>query len=197
MDFDRVGAGAIPPFWSVRDTHTVPSQRWEVVADKTAPSREKVFAQVSDGGRGFQPVIFDKVACKDADLSVKFRITGGHGSQSAGLVWRYQDPSNYYLLEFSADQHRMTLVRMAAGQEKVIPISSGRKYFESLSHDLNPGQWYVAKVSFRGNRVRVSFGNRLLFESSDDSSVSAGKTGLWTKTGTRAEFDDFRLDQKD
>ena len=48
----------------------------------------------------------------------------------------------------------------------------------AVSHDLKTGQWYVAKVMYRGSHFRVLFGNRQLFEASDDSLAGTpGKTG--------------------
>ncbi len=63
-------------------------------------------------------------------------------------------------------------------------------------HDLRVGQWYVAKVVFRGDKVRVLFGNRLLFEASDTGLSKPGKTGLRTRAGVTVYFDDFRIDRK-
>ena len=62
-----------------------------------------------------------------------------------------------------------------------------------VSHDLRTGQWYVAKVIFRGNNFHVLFGNRELFDAWDDSLPTAGKTGIWTRGATAASFDDFRI----
>lgn len=198
VDFDKAWAGGMPPFWAAAETHAGPPPRWEIVVDKTAPSRKNVFAQVSPSGREneFALAVFDKVICRDGDLSVKFKITGGRDAKTAGIVWRYQDPNNYYVLEFSADQHRMSFIRVQNGESKTIPITSGKALVQSLAHDMTAGQWYVARVSFRGEKIRVSFGNRLLFEASDASLSREGKTGLWTRAGTQAQFDDFRIDKK-
>ena len=201
VDFDNVKLEMMPPYWTSTATHAGPAPRWEVESDKTAPSHQKVFAQISKAGAPFEiPLaIFDKVICRDGDLSVKFKIDaaqGGKQSGSAGMVWRYQDPGNYYLLRFSADEKNIALFRMQNGQSHAIPVLGGRPGESTVYHDIRAEQWYVAKVSYRGSHFRVLFGNRILFEGVDDSIRNQGKTGLCTKAGTVAEFDDFRIDKK-
>ncbi len=198
VNFDNVKVEMMPPFWTATSTHPGPAPHWEVAQDKTAPSHQKVFAQVSTSGSRFElPLaIFDKVICRDGDLSVKFKIAEGHQGGSAGLIWRYQDQGNYYLLRFSAEERNLALFRMQNGQSHAIPVLGGKQGETAVYHDIRAGQWYVAKVSYRGSRFRVLFGNRALFEGTDDSIQSKGKTGLCTKAGTVAEFDDFRIDRK-
>ena len=54
----------------------------------------------------------------------------------------------------------------------------------------------VVKVSFRGPKVQVFFGNRSIFTAEDSGILTAGKTGLWAKGANGASFDDFRIDKK-
>ncbi|HWE49209.1 MAG TPA: hypothetical protein VG273_05450, partial [Bryobacteraceae bacterium] len=126
----------------------------------------------------------------------KFKIVEGRPNRSAGVFWRYQDPRNYYVLRFSADQKNIAMFRVREGQFHPIPVTGGKAGATSVPHDIRTGQWYVARVSFRGDHFHVSFGNRALFEGMDDSIQNPGKTGLWTRGSTVAEFDDFRIDKK-
>jgi hypothetical protein len=116
--------------------------------------------------------------------------------KTVGVVWRYQDQQNYYLLHFSVEEKNIVLFRVQNGQTHVIPVTGGKPGGFGVPHDLRTGQWYVAKVIFRGKNIRVLFGNRQLFDAVDDSLPNAGKTGLWTRGGTEAAFDDFRIDKK-
>jgi hypothetical protein len=177
----------------------VDAARWEIRLDSTAPSRPNVLAQVSGAAvdSEFPLAIFDKVICRDGDLSVKFKIASGpRRVKTAGIVWRYQDPRNYYLLHFSVDEKNIVLFRVENGQTHAIPVSGARPGTFGIAHDLKAGQWYVAKVIFRGTGIRVFFGNRQLFQATDDTLDVPGKTGVWTRGGTIASFDDFRIDKK-
>ncbi len=145
----------------------------------------------------FPLAVFDKVICRDGDLSVKFKIAANaRRVKAAGIVWRYQDPQNYYLLQFSVDERNLALFRVQNGQMHLVPVLRGHPGDIGVSHELHTDQWYVAKVIFRGKSIRVLFGNRQLFDALDDSLPTPGKTGLWTRGGTVASFDDFRIDRK-
>jgi hypothetical protein len=181
----------LPPYWSETETHPGGPAHWVIKYDRTAPSHGNVFAQVSSApaGDAFPLAVFDHVICRDGDLSVKFKIDDGPGRMhTAGIVWRYQDPNDYYLLRFSATEKNIVLIRMRKGQS--FPVWT-------LGHEIRAGQWYIAKVTYRGSHFRVDFGNRRLFDAVDDSIAVPGKTGLWTRAGTVAYFDDFRIDRKD
>jgi hypothetical protein len=190
INFDAHKPGAMPPFWTSTATREAAAPRWTIRQDATAPSRPNVFAQLSTnaGESEFPLAVFDRVVCRDGDLSVKFKIVAGERRiKAAGLVWRYQDQRNYYLLHFSVDEKNIVLFHVQDGQAHAL---------HTVSHDLRANQWYVAKVIFRGPRIRVLFGNRQLFDAVDDSITRSGKTALWTRGGTVAFFDDFRIDKK-
>ncbi len=192
FNFDATPLGKLPPGWSALAARPGEDKRWEIRTDSTAPSRPNVLAQVSAGAAETEPAIalYENSVSLDGDLSVKFKIQSGPaGSRAAGLVWRYQDPGNYYLLRFSVDEGNIILFHVVNGQPQMVSAGTGR-------HDLRLGQWYVAKVVFRGGHVRVLFGNRLLFQASDNGILKAGKTGLRTRAGTTVYFDDFRIDRK-
>lgn len=191
VNFDNQKSGRPPVGWTLTATRTTLIPRWEVLQDSTAPSRPNVLEQLSTTFTApeFPLAIFDKTICRDGDLSVKFKIAAGpRRIKRAGMVWRYQDPRNYYLLRFSVDEGKIGLFHVQDGQIRAIPLP--------VPHDLRTGQWYVAKVSFRNSHFHVLFGNRQLFDATDDALTAPGKTGLWTQSGTVASFDDFRIEKK-
>jgi len=191
VNFDNQKPGKLPPNWTITATGTTQIPRWEARQDATAPSRPNVFEQLSTtlADADSPLAIFDKAICRDGDLSVKFKIANGpRRIKDAGMVWRYQDQRNYYLLRFSVDEKNVALFRVQDGRMRTISM---------VPHDLRAGQWDVAKVIFRGPHFRVFVGNRQLFDATDDSLIAPGKTGLWTRAGTVASFDDFRIDKKE
>ncbi|HZL55852.1 MAG TPA: hypothetical protein VFC21_02155 [Bryobacteraceae bacterium] len=198
VNFDAVKPGTAPPNWTFLSNRPADRARWEVRFDPSAPSRGNVLEK--DGGgmaeADYPLAVFDKVICHDGDLSVKFRIDGGSRIRTAGLVWRFVDLNNYYLLHFSVDQRNIALLRVLNGKIEQIPVTSDKLVLKTIAHDIGVGQWYVTKVSFRGDHIRAFFGNRVLFDASDEGLMAAGKTGVWTRGRTMASFDDFRIDRK-
>jgi len=184
-DYDAARQGQLPPGWSTAAGH-----KWEVRADKTAPSHPNVLLSPSaPPAEGESPIaLFDKVVCKDGDLSVKFRIDDSHRADAeVGVVWRYQDAGNFYLLSMN-DEGNVVLHRMRNGVSEVLS-SGGRE-------EIRPGQWHLVKVAFRGPKIHVFFGNRSLFTADNAGPSSAGRTGVWVKGAHVAAFDDFRIDKK-
>ena len=192
VNYDAARQGQLPSGWSA------PAHEWEVRSDKTAPSHPNVLQSASGATAESAPplALFDKVVCRDGDLSVKFRIDGSQHGNAAGVVWRYQDPNNYYLLRLSADDKNIVLEHVHNGVVKVISTSGGKPAPVGVSEDIRPGQWHVVKVSFRGPKVQVFFGNRSIFTAEDSGNLNAGRTGLWAKGANGAAFDDFRIDKK-
>lgn len=191
VNFDNQKPGKPPSGWTLIANRTTQTPRWEVRLDSTAPSRPNILQQLSTNfpDAEFPLAIFDRTTCRDGDLSIKFKIASGpHRTRSAGIVWRYQDPRNYYLLRFSVDDSNIGIFHVQDGQ--MHPVGG------AVHHDLHTNQWYAAKVSFRGPNFHVLFGNRQLFDASDDALNAPGKAGLWTSAGTVASFDDFRLEKK-
>jgi hypothetical protein len=184
-DYDSVRQGQFPPGWSA-----ISGKKWEVRADDSAPSHPNVLLSPAAPSAGGDPPIalFDKVICKDGDLAVKFRIDGSHRADAAvGVVWRYQDAANFYLLSMN-DEGNVVLYRIRNGVSEVVS-SGGRE-------EIRTGQWHLVKVSFKGPRIQVFFGNRRLFTADDSALEVSGRTGLWVKGAHVAAFDDFRVNKK-
>lgn len=196
VNYDTARQGQLPAGWSAPV-----ARAWGVRTDKSAPSRPNVLQGVSGANETEPPLaLFDKVICRDGDLSVKFRIdggqTGGPRGNAAGVIWRYRDAGNYYLLSLSADEKNVVLRRVRNGVSEVISPVGGKRAGEGVAEDIRTGQWHVVKVSFRGPKVQVFFGNRILFTAQDSGLQAEGKTGLWAKGPNGAAFDDFRIDKK-
>src|SRR5882672_12562842 len=104
FNFDSDPTGGLPPGWTSTMTHAGGAPKWEIVADNSAPSKPNVLSQLSNDptdGR-FPLAILEKANFKDGELSVRTRALSGHVDQGAGLVWRYRDPNNYYLVRANA-----------------------------------------------------------------------------------------------
>jgi hypothetical protein len=194
VNYDASRQGQLPAGWSAPGAH-----EWEVRSDKTAPSHPNVLQGASGAAAAESApplALFDKVVCRDGDLSVKFRIDGSRHGNAAGIVWRYQDANNYYLLRLSADDRNIVLEHVRNGVAKIISTSGGKPAPVGVAEDIRPGQWHVIKVSFRGPKVQVFFGNRSIFTAEDSGNLNSGKTGLWARGASGAAFDDFRIDKK-
>ncbi len=198
FDFDSVAAGTVPPGWTVAMTHKGGAPKWEVVKDESAPSKPHVFAQVSKdatGGR-YPLAVYEKASLRDGTLSVKFKAISGGGDQAAGLVWRYKDPDNYYVVRANALEDNVVLYKVEKGERIALAPKGMPPKTYGVKHRVPKLTWNTLSVAVQGNVFTVSFDGQKIFEVEDSTFTGAGKVGLWTKADSVTWFDDFRIETK-
>jgi len=198
FNFDSDAAGSLPSGWTVAMTHAGGAPKWEVLSDDTAPSQPNVLAQTSTdrtGGR-FPLAIYEKANLTNGALTVKFKPVSGTGDQAAGMVWRYKDPDNYYIVRANALENNVVLYKVENGKRiSLAPRGTPTKTY-GVKHPVPSGAWSTLSVSFQGNLFTVSFNGHKLFEVEDSTFSEGGKVGLWTKADSVTHFDNFQAVRK-
>ena len=195
INFDDAKVGASPPGWTIAMTHNGGAPRWEVLHDDSAPSKPNVLAQVSNdraAGR-FPLAIWDGASVKDGAVSVKFKTVSGSIDQGAGLVWRYRDPSNYYIVRANALENNVVLYKVQNGERISLAPKGAVSNAYGVKHTIPKQTWTTLSVEFHGSLFSVSLDGQKLFDVEDSTFAGAGKTGLWTKSDSVIYFDDFEV----
>ena len=92
----------------------------------------------------------------DVDLSVRFKPVSGRVDQAAGLVWRYQNEDNYYIVRANALEGNVVLYKVQNGQRTDLPVKGeGRTYGKSAK--VPGGQWSTLRVIAIGATLRSVF----------------------------------------
>lgn len=198
VNFDNGSPGALPHGWTIAMTHKGGAPKWEVVKDESAPTQPNILAQTSNdrtAGR-FPLAIYDRVSLKDGTLSVKFKAISGAADMAAGLVWRYQNPENYYIVRANALEENIVLYKVQNGQRIALAPKGTPSKTYGVKRRVPKQTWCTLSVSFHGNVFIVSFNGEKTFEVDDATFIGAGKTGLWTKADSVTYFDDFEIDKK-
>jgi hypothetical protein len=195
LHFDSAPAGSPPPGWTVAMTHTGAAPKWEIRRDASAPSKPNVLAQLStDGADGRFPLaIFNSANYRDGEVSVKFKTVAGKTDQAAGLVWRYRDPDNYYLVRANALENNIVLYKVEAGRRASLTAKGKPPQTYGVKHKIPPRTWSILRVTFKKSRFEVYFDHRKVFEVEDATFLQPGKVGLWTKADSVTYFDDFQF----
>ena len=170
---------------------------WVVREDPTAPSPPNVLAQTDQNpvSYRFPLCVYDGFTAKDVDVSVKYKPVSGVEDQAAGIVWRYQDQNNYYIVRANARENNVVLYKVEKGVRTDLPlVGKGRTYGEKAR--IPSGQWGTLRVVAQGNRFEVYSNGVKLFEVEDTTFPLAGKVGLWTKADSLTLFDDFTFSGK-
>jgi hypothetical protein len=117
---------------------------------------------------------------RDADLSVRFKPIAGEVDQAAGLLWRYLDPDNYYIVRANALEDNVVLYKVEAGKRTDLDVKgAGRTY--GVEAEVPAGAWSELRVIARGGLFTVYLNGRQLSEVEDSTFREAGRVGLWTK----------------
>lgn len=164
--------------------------RWVVQADGS----NNVLAQVDADRTGsrFPVAVLGEIRTADVDLSVRFKPISGQVDQAAGLVWRYQDANNYYIVRANALENNVVLYKVENGRRADLPLKGeGRTY--GKASQVPSGQWGTLQLVARGPRFEVYHNGAKLYEVEDATFTAAGKVGVWTKADSVTYFDDLTV----
>jgi hypothetical protein len=164
--------------------------KWVVQADGS----NKVLAQTdADSTRSRFPLaVLSDISAADVDLSVRFKPISGRVDQAAGLVWRYQDQDDYYIVRANALEDNVVLYKVEGGRRTDLPLKgAGRTYGKKSG--VPAGQWSTLRVVANGPVFEVYFNGSKLYEVEDTTFSKPGKVGVWTKADSVTQFDDLTV----
>ena len=194
FDFESDTPGKLPSGFSTALTGAGGPVHWEIKEDATSPSGKKVLAQTSADPTDyrFPLAVLNDVNAADVELSVRIRPVSGRVDQGAGLIWRYQNDNNYYIVRANALENNVVLYKVQNGRRTDLPLRGlGRTYGKPAT--VPSGQWSVLAVTARGSQFQVSFNGQKLYDVDDTTFTSPGRVGLWTKADSVMYFDDFTI----
>jgi hypothetical protein len=194
IDFNKDKAGEPPKGFSTALTGQGKAGVWVVTKDDASPNQGNVLAQTDADATGYRfPLcVHDGVTAKDADISVKFKPVSGKKDQAAGIVWRYRDKDNYYIVRANALENNVVLYKVQNGKREDLPVKGeGRTYGKKATVPKN--QWSELRVTAKGNLFTVWLNGQKLYDVEDATFTEAGKVGLWTKADSVTYFDDLKV----
>jgi hypothetical protein len=165
---------------------------WLVQADESAPSGRLVLAQTDEDATSyrFPHCVVDRLMAQDLTLSAKFKPISGRNDQAAGLVWRYRDADNYYVVRANALEGNVVLYKMEKGKRTDLPLKgAGRTYGQKA--DVPSGAWSELKVVVKGSLFETYLNGKKLYDVEDATFPEAGRIGVWTKADSVTHFDDL------
>ena len=192
IDFNNDKVGQPPSGFSFGLTGRGKPGVWVIMKDESSPDHRNVLAQTDPDPTGYRfPVcVYDGLTAKDVDVSVKFKPISGKGDQAAGIVWRYKDQDNYYIVRANADENNVVLYKVENGKRTDLPlVEAGRTY--GKKDNVPSGQWGALRVVAKGNLFEVYHDGKKLYEVRDETFKDGGKVGVWTKADSVTYFDDL------
>ncbi|HEX5398144.1 MAG TPA: hypothetical protein VFY06_03750 [Verrucomicrobiae bacterium] len=202
INFNDYAAGETPTNFQSALAGTGRPGVWKIVTDEMPPAlaplmpgispsapanRRPVLAQLSQdpASEHFPMFIYDGQTFKNFKLTTRFKIISGVAEQMAGVVFRYQNASNFYVLRASALGHNVRFYKVVDGI-RAAPLGP------MLTVTTNV--WHTMTVQCVGNKITCSFDGQLLMPTLNDSSFDAGRIGFWTMSDAVSYFGDTTID---
>ncbi|MGB7767749.1 MAG: hypothetical protein WBN22_02720 [Verrucomicrobiia bacterium] len=171
---------------------------WKIVMDETpsafAPltpqagrtptmTRHAVLAQLSQDptDERFPMLIYEKETFNDFKLATRFKIVSGVAEQMAGVVFRYQNASNFYVIRASALGHNLRFYKVVNGL---------RGNLLGPDMDVSTNVWHTLNVQCQGNQIVCQYDDHPVMPPLTDNTFTGGKIGFWTMSDAVSYFGD-------
>ncbi len=124
----------------------------------------------------------------NGEISMRFRLLGGQLDQCAGILFNLKPNGDYLTVRFNGNEDNLVLWTFKSGK---------RSFVKKGAHDvpLKIGEWHRMKIAVDGTQLRGYLDDELLLEYTLPEPVS-GKVGLWSKTDSVSQFDDYLIAAK-
>jgi hypothetical protein len=185
--FSRDDVGKVPAGWKADQTGKGEGSKWKVVEDATAPSKKGyVLAQMAESPSSlFNLCVAVDTNYKDVQVQVAFKAVRGREDQGGGIVWRYQDASNYYLARMNPLEDNYRVYKVVAGKRIQLATKEGLK--------VPAGEWHTLRIKMKGDHIECFLDGTKELDVKDSTITHAGKVGLWSKADAQSYFDAFEV----
>ena len=129
--------------------------------------------------------IFDRDKFRNFRFSTQFKIVSGVAEQMAGVVFRFQNTSNFYVVRVSALGKNIRFYKVVNGLRSD-PIGP--------SCSLDTGAWHQLAVRCDGNQISIWLDGHLAMPTLGDNTFAEGKIGWWTKSDAVSYFANAAVD---
>ena len=160
--------------------------KWTVVNDETSFAGRVIEQSSMDRtDYRFPLAIFEPLASKNIDVSIKFKPVAGRVDQPAGIAVRLLDGDNYYVVRANALEDNVRFYRVVNGR---------REQIDGRDTKVTGNEWHALGIKAVGDRFAIELDGKTLFTTSDKTFAVAGKVALWTKSDSVTRFDQIAID---
>jgi hypothetical protein len=172
---------------------------WKIILDEVPPmlqplspeahveTKQAVLAQLAQDptDEHFPLLIYEDAVFGDFTLTTRLKTVKGVMEQMAGIAFRIQNETNYYLVRASSLGNTFKFYKVLNGERGPlvgpdVPIPSG--------------VWHELKIECKGSQIRCSLDGKEMISVTDKvNELTSGKIGFWTKSDSVSYFTDTKL----
>ena len=183
--FDDDPIGSPPPGLTFPVARQQTPAKWSVRAD--AAGRYLMHAADPAASGGLSLAVLDTPHPLQMRVSVRLKLVDGE--RVGGLVWRYQDPDNFYLAALDLDLQELALYRVVRGNRIRVD--------DEDELELDTSAWHSVRVVQDDDDIQVSLGGIGVMRARDRTVTEGGRAGVWSGGGGTAWFDDLRVEPEE
>ena len=130
----------------------------------------------------FPLCIADGPVAKNAKVELSFVMHDGGVARAAGIVLRFADPLDFYVVEADALAGSVRLLRIVNGERREI---AGRVI------GLVTGEKQTLGIKANDASFSVSLNGKVLFDTTDTGIAAPGRFGIWSRADSLTSFGDL------
>jgi hypothetical protein len=208
FDFGKDTVGQTPPEFASLVTGSGEPAQWKVAEESVPPllaplesnsvpnlaQRSVLSVHSLNLSQDHCPILlFTNEIFDDFNLTTRFKISGGVVEPSAGLIFRAQDQSNYYVVR-ACTEGNLLWYRVVGGK-------SYQNLGIGVKIPIAENAWRELRVECRGSQMRCYLDGNLAIPPAtpgaptndlaiNDTTFSRGKIGYWTEADSKCSFVD-------
>jgi hypothetical protein len=153
---------------------------WQSVADPDAPDGWALTETAGDpADLRFPLCISQQAVTRDFDATLRFKPISGTRAQVAGLMFRAQSASDYYVVRANSLDNSLRLYRVEKAK---------RSQLAAKEAPLEPGKWHSLRVIAANERFEVALDGKTLFDVTDRSLPQPGPLGVWSQADSVTRY---------
>jgi hypothetical protein len=127
----------------------------------------------------FPLCISGQAVTRDFDATLRFKPISGTRAQVAGLMFRAQSASDYYVVRANSLDNSVRLYRMEKGK---------RSQLAAKEAPIEAGKWHSLRVIAANERFEVALDGKTLFDVNDRSLPLSGPLGVWSQADSVTRY---------
>ena len=122
---------------------------------------------------------------ENGEISVRFSMVGGTLDRCSGIMFDLQPNGDYLAVRFNGTEDNVVLWTFNNGKRSFV-----KRGTQEVPLEL--GTWHELKMTVHGTAFTAALDGKPMIEFTLPHPVS-GRVGLWSKTDSMSEFDDFTV----